>query len=138
MSQARTPSTTSARPVRTRFGPVPILLFPLSLTLLGAMPLAASVPHLGWVLLLPVLGAVWVLRAGVRVTPQALVVGNGLRRRRVPWSQVEGFDVPRHGPVRLLHAGTRTPLLALPRRELPQLLAAAEQVAEPSSADIPG
>jgi uncharacterized membrane protein len=83
------------------------------------------------VLLLPVLAAVWVLRAGVRVTPEALEVGNGLRRRRVPWHDVEGFDVPRRGPVRLLHGGARTPVLALPRRELPQLLAAAEQVAGP-------
>jgi hypothetical protein len=125
--------TTAPRPVRTRYGPVPILLFPLSLALLGALPLAASVPWLGWVLLLPVAAAVWVLRATVRVTPQALVVSNGLRRRRVPWDAVEGFDVPRRGPVRLLHDGGRTALLALPRRELPQLLDAAEQVAGPGS-----
>ena len=128
-----TTSGTAARPVRTRYGPVPILLFPLSLGLLGALPLAASVPWLSWVLLLPVLAAVWVLRAGVRVTPDALVVGNGLSRRRIGWDDVEGFDVPRRGPVRLLHAGRRTLLLALPRRELPQLLAAAEQVAGPGS-----
>lgn len=117
--------------VRTRYGPAPILLFPLSLTFLGALPLAASVPALGWLLLLPVLGGVWVLRAGVRVEPDALFVCNGLRRSRVPWTQVEGFDLPRRGPVRLLHAGRRTPLLALPRRELPQLLEAAEALAGP-------
>jgi hypothetical protein len=124
---------TTSRPVRTRFGPVPILLFPLSLAFLGALPLAASISWLSWVLLLPVLAAVWVLRAGVRVTPGALVVGNGARRRQVRWDDVQGFDVPRRGPVRLLHSGGRTPLLALPRRELPQLLAAAEQVAGPGS-----
>lgn len=118
-------------PVRTRYGPVAILLFPLTLAFLGALPLAASVRWLTWVLLLPVLAAVWVLRAGVRVTPGGLVVSNGLRRRRVGWGDVEGFDVPRRGPVRLLHAGARTPLLALPRRELPQLLTAAEQLGGP-------
>jgi hypothetical protein len=113
---------------------VPILLFPLALTLLGAVPLAASVPGLSWVLLLPVLAAVWVLRAGVRVTPDALVVSNGGRRRRVPWDDVEGFDLAGRGPVRLLHGGQRTALLALPKRELPQLLRAAEAVAGPGSA----
>jgi hypothetical protein len=120
--------------VRTRFGPEPILLFPLALAGLGALPVAAAVPALVWVLLLPVLGAVWVLRAGVRVERDVLVVGNGLGRRRVRWDDVEGFDVPGRGPVRLLHDGRRTPLLALPRRELPQLLTAAERLAGPGRA----
>jgi hypothetical protein len=115
--------------VRARFGPEPILLFPLAIAFLGALPLGASVPWLSWLLLLPLAGAVWVLRAGVRVEPAGLLVGNGLRRRRFPWDEVAGFDVPRRGPVRLLHPGGRTPLLALPRRDLPRLLAAAEQVA---------
>jgi hypothetical protein len=120
--------------VRTHYGPEPILLFPLSLALLGAVPLALSLPWLTWVLAVPVLLGLWVLRAGVRVEPAGLLVGNGLRRRRVRWDDVEGFDVPRLGPVRLLHAGGRTPLLALPRRDLPHLLAAAERVAGPGSA----
>ena len=121
---------------RTRFGPEPILLFPLSIAFLGALPVGASVPWLSWVLLLPLAGAVWVLRAGVRVEPSGLLVGNGLRRRRFRWSDVQGFDVPRRGPVRVLHPGGRTPLLALPRRELPRLLDAAQQVggAGPGSA----
>jgi hypothetical protein len=117
--------------VRTRFGPEPILLFPLSLALLGAVPLAVSLPWLTWVLVVPVLLGFWVLRAGVRVEPAGLLVGNGLRRRRIGWDDVEGFDVPRVGPVRLLHAGGRTPLLALPRRDLPHLLVAAERAAGP-------
>ena len=119
---------------RTRFGPEPILLFPLSIAFLGALPVAASTAWLSWILLLPVAGAVWVLHAGVRVEPGGLVVGNGLRRRRFPWDDVQGFDVPRRGPVRLLHRGGRVPLLALPRRELPRLLAAAEQVGGAGSA----
>jgi hypothetical protein len=121
----------SPRRVRTRFGPEPIVLFPLLIALLGAVPAAATWPALSWVLLLPVLGAVWVLRAKVLVRPEALVVCNGLRRQRVPWSDVDGFDVPRRGFVRLLHAGRRTRLTAVPRRELGRLVAAAEQVAGP-------
>ena len=128
--------------LRTRFGPEPILLFPLSLALIGAVPLAATVWWLRWLVVLPLLGAVWVLRARVQAEPAGLVVCNGLRRRRVAWDDVQGFDVPRRGPVRLLHAGSggdqrRTPLLALPRRELPRLVAAAEAVGGPGRAGPP-
>jgi hypothetical protein len=123
---------TAERPVRTRFGPVPILLFPLSLACSapcrsprrsqGLLAAAAAGAGRG-------LG----LRAGVRVTPAALVVGNGLRRRgcRGPTSRASTCRAA--GPVRLLHDGRRTPLLALPRRELPMLLEAAERVAGPGS-----
>ena len=120
------------RRLRTRFGPEPIAVFPLLLALVGTLPAATTWRPAAWLPLLPVLGIVWVLRARVVARPAGLEVGNGLRRRTVPWARVEGFDVPRRGPVRLLSDGRRTPLTALPRRELPQLLAAAEQVAGPA------
>jgi hypothetical protein len=119
--------------VRTRFGPEPILLLPLLLALVGAVPAAATWPVLSWVLLLPVVGAVWVLRARVLVTPEALVVCNGLRRKRVSWPEVEGFDLPRRGFVALLHGGRRTRLTAVARRDLGRLVTASEQVAGPAS-----
>lgn len=127
------PGASTAPRLRSRFGPEPIALFPLSLALLGTVPVAGTTPWLAWLPVLPLLAAVWVLRARVQVRPSFLVVCNGLRRRLVRWDEVEGFDVPRRGPVRLLHPGRRTALTALPRRELPQLLAAAEQVAGPGS-----
>lgn len=119
--------------VRTRFGPGPISLLPAVLLLLCALPLAGSVPALSWLLLLPVAASGWVLRAGAVVTPEALLWSNGLRRHRTPWPSVQGFDVPRRGPVRLLHDGRRSVLTAVPRHELGQLVAAAERVTGPAT-----
>lgn len=120
------------RRVRRRFGPGPIALVPLVLMAVCTLPVAASVRWLQWLPLVPVLASVWALRARVVVADDGLVVCNGLRTRRVAWDDVEGFDVPRHGPVRLLTDGRRTPLTALPRHELPALLHAAEHVAGPA------
>ncbi|MFP5219925.1 MAG: PH domain-containing protein [Actinomycetes bacterium] len=128
-----TPRADGVPRVRTRFGPRPISLFPALLMLVGALPLAASLPALSWLLAVPVAGAVWVLRARVVVTPDALEWSNGLRRHRTPWSSVEGFDLPRRGPLRLLHDGERSVLTAVPRHELRELVRAAEQVAGPGS-----
>jgi hypothetical protein len=121
-----------ARPREARFGPTPASLVPLLIVWVGTFAVATW-PPLSWLPLLPPLAAVWVLRARVVVREDALEVGNGLRRRRVPWERVEGFDVPRRGPVRLLEPGRRTPLTAVPRREVPRLLAAAEELAGPGA-----
>lgn len=115
-------------PERVRFGPQPIALFPLLIAFLGALPLATSSRYLLWLLLLPVAGAWWVLRARVVVGAVGVAVGNGLRTTYVAWPDVEGFDVPQRGWVRLLHAGDRTPLTALSRRDLPALLAVASRL----------
>ena len=94
--------------------------------LLGSLPLAASSGWLNWVVLVPLACAVWVLRARVVVAEAGIEVCNGLAAHRLPWSAVEGFRVPRRGPVRLLRTGGRPLLLtALPRRELPLLHKAA-------------
>lgn len=106
---------------------------PVLIALLGTIPVAASSPALTWLLLVPVLSAVWVVRAGVVADHDGLEVGNGLGRRRYRWAEVEGFDVPRHGPVRLLLVGgQRVPLLALPRRHLPSLLTVASPGSGPA------
>ncbi|HWH30661.1 MAG TPA: PH domain-containing protein [Mycobacteriales bacterium] len=127
-----TPRADGSPHVRTRFGPGPISLFPTALLFFCALPLAGALPVLSWLLLLPAAAAVWVLRARVVVTPEALLWSNGLRRHRTPWPSVEGFDLPRRGPVRLLHEGQRSVLTAVPRHELGQLVRAAEQVAGPA------
>ena len=131
-STSGTPAATADdRPLRTRFGPERVALVAVAIALVGTLPAAVSWRPLAWLPLLPLLGAVWVLRAGVRVDADGVVVCNGLARRRVPWERVEGFDVPRRGPVRLVHDGRRTPLAALPRRDLRELLRAAERLAGP-------
>ena len=111
---------------RTRFGPDKIALLPVLVLLFGALPLAASTPLLLWLLLVPVGAAVWVLRARVLADAEQLEVCNGLGRRTVPWSDVEGLDVPRWTPVRLLlRGGRRLPLTALSRGDVRRLMALA-------------
>ena len=119
---------------RRRFGPERIALLPVLVLLLGSLPLAASSAWLNAVLLVPVACAVWVLRARVVVAAVGIEVCNGLAVHRLPWSAVEGFDVPRRGPVRLRRTGG-APLLmtALPRRQLRDLREAAEGLGRPSA-----
>ena len=114
---------------RVRFGPEKTALAPVLILAFGTVPLAASDRRLLWLLVLPLLCAVWVLRARVVVTPAALEVCNGLGVRRLPWDQVQGYDVPRRGPVRVLSPGGRTPMTALPRARLRDLVRASEELA---------
>jgi hypothetical protein len=110
---------------RVRFGPERIAMAPVLLMATGALPLGLSSPWLRWVLLVPVLCAVWVLRARVVVGRDGLEVCNGLATHRYRWEAVEGFDVPRRGAVRLLTGGQRVALTALPRSRVRDLVAAA-------------
>jgi len=119
---------------RRRFGPERIALLPVLVLLLGSLPLAASSAWLNVLVLVPVACAVWVLRARVVVAPVGIAVCNGLAVTRLPWSSVEGFDVPRRGPVRLLRAdGRPLPMTALSRRQLPELLEAARALGRPTA-----
>lgn len=121
-------SETSADRVqdRIRFGPRRDALIPVVVFFLGTLPLAGSSLVLAPLLVLPLLCAVWVMRARVVAIAIGVEVCNGLRAHRVAWSDVEAFDVPRRGPVRLLRDGERPlPMTALSRRDLPRLLAAA-------------
>lgn len=115
---------------RRRFGPDRIALVPVVFFGLGTIPVAASSPWLTWLLLLPVGCGAWVLRARVVGSPAGVEVCNGLAARQVAWSDVEGFDVPTRGPVRLLRPGARpVALTALTRRDLPGLLQIGRQAA---------
>ena len=111
---------------RVRFGPQKLALIPVLVLLFGALPLATSSPLLLWLLLVPLAAVVWVLRARVLVDADRLEVCNGLGRRAVPWSEVEGLDVPRLAPVRMLLRGDRRVALgAVPRGEVRRLMALA-------------
>ena len=125
MTAVTVPTTTG----RQRFGPDRIALIPVLVLLLGSLPLAASSAWLNWVVLVPLACAVWVLRARVVVAAVGIEVCNGLTAHRLPWSAVEGFGVPRRGPVRLLRTGGRPLLMtALSRRDLPRLRSAAAEL----------
>ena len=118
------------RPQRVRFGPERIALLPVVVFFFGSLPVAASHAGLSWVVLLPVAAGVWVVRARVVAAPVGVEVCNGLRAHRTAWSDVEGFDVPRRGPVVLLRrAGRPLRMTALSRGDLRRLVTYAEQVA---------
>ena len=115
---------------RRRFGPERIALLPVMAFFLGSLPIAGSRASLNWIVLLPVACAVWVVRARVVAIPVGVEVCNGLRAHRVAWTDVEGVDVPRRGPLRLLRRGRRPlRMTALSRRDLPRLLAVGERAA---------
>jgi hypothetical protein len=117
-------------PHRRRFGPERIALLPVIIFGVGGLPVAASHPLLSLLLLVPLGCGAWVMRARVVAAPVGVEVCNGLRAHRLAWRDVEGFSVPQRGPVRLLRTGARPlALTALPRRELPQLIAVAERAA---------
>ena len=119
---------------RRRFGPERIALLPVLVFFLGSLPLASADVRLAWVLLIPVACAVWVLRARVVAIGVGVEVCNGLRAHRVAWDDVEGVDVPRRGPLRLLRrGGSPLRMTALSRRDLPRLLAVAEPDQEPAA-----
>ncbi len=121
-------------PVRQRFGPDRIALLPVLVLALGSLPLAASTPALAWVGLVPLACAVWVLRARVVLAPVGVEVCNGLGTTRLAWSQVDGFEVPRRGPVRLLRTGTRPlAMTALPRSSVGRLTEAATALGRTAS-----
>jgi hypothetical protein len=119
---------------RRRFGPERIALLPVLVLLLGSLPLAASSVWLNGLLLVPVACAVWVLRARVVVTAAGVEVCNGLAAHRLPWASVEGFDLRRRGPVRLLRTGgSPLAMTALPRRQVGDLRDAARELGRPAA-----
>lgn len=112
---------------RQRFGPGKISLAPVLFFAFGTLPLAAADRRLLWLLLLPLACAVYVLRARVVVSSDGIEACDGLRVRRLPWSEVEGFDVPSKGRVRVLTDGAPVVLTALPREQVRSFLRAGEQ-----------
>ena len=108
---------------KVRFGPERTTLAVVVVMAMGALPLGLSSPLLLPVLLVPVLAAVWVLRARVVAADLGLEVCNGLGVRRFRWQEVAAFDVPRRAPVvPRPTAGRPLRLTALPRRDLKRLL----------------
>ncbi len=112
-----------------RFGPDFGSLVAVVILTFGAVPLALSSSLLLPLLLVPLAWGVWVLRARVVVTQAALEVCNGLAVHRLAWPEVEGYDVPARGPVRVLGAKGSLALTALPRNRVRALVEASEQVA---------
>ena len=105
-----------------RFGPERITLAVVVVMLAGSLPLALSSPYLAPLLLVPVVAAVWVLRARVVATKAGLEVCNGLAVRRFSWDEVTGFEIPPRAPVRVRLQDRTLRMTALPKRDIPRLL----------------
>jgi hypothetical protein len=65
----------------------------------------------------------WLPRCSCRWRPWWLEVCNGLAVHQFAWDDVSGFEVPDHGPVKLLVKGRSSlRLTALARRDLARVL----------------
>lgn len=113
---------------RVRFGPEATSWAGVLMLTVGAVPLALSDRRLLLVLLVPLVWAVWVLRARVVVASDGLEVCNGLRVHRLRWPEVEGYRLPPRGPAQALGPNGPVALRALPRPRLRALVEASEQV----------
>jgi hypothetical protein len=106
-----------------RFGPERIVLAVVLVLAVGTLPLALSSTYLLPLLLVPVIAALWVLRARVVATPAGFEVCNGLRVRHFSWDDVGTFVIPPRGPVRMKPtSGGSVVLTALPKIELNRFL----------------
>jgi hypothetical protein len=97
-------------------------LLPVALLALCVLPVATAAPW-GWgLLLVPVVVAVWVLRAGVDVGPDGVTAHSLLASRRVPWAEVAGIRVGERAQLWLVTtADTEVRLPVLRARDLPWL-----------------
>ncbi|GLZ79822.1 hypothetical protein Afil01_46290 [Actinorhabdospora filicis] len=91
---------------------------------ISGLPLAMSSWYLAPILLVPVGAAVWAWRSGVDASSNGLRVRGLVGSRRVTWEQVEGFGAGRRDTFAVLRDGTRLPLPAVRRADLPRLIAA--------------
>ena len=109
-------------PVRlglSRTNLLPVVLFALCL-----LPVALYSPWALLVLLVPALVALWVLRVGVTVGDDAVVVQSLVGRRSVPWADVAGIRVGTGGRLWLVTTRrTEVRLPVLRARDLPRLAA---------------
>ena len=76
--------------------------------LVGTGPfVAADTARWGWLVLLPLLSAAWVLRVRTTADADGLTARSTFRTRTVPWAEVDGVRFPRRGWGRaVLHDGS--------------------------------
>ena len=102
-----------------------VALLPVLFLAVCVLPLAFAATWTLVFLLVPVLAAAWVLRAGVDVGDDGVVVRTLAAARRVPWSEVAGLRVAERGDLWLVTTrGTELRLPGLRARDLPRLAAA--------------
>ena len=101
-----------------------VALLPVLFLAICVIPLASAATWTLVFLLVPVLAAAWVLRAGVDVADDGVTVRSLAAARRVPWSEVAGIRVAERGDLWLVTTrGTELRLPVLRARDLPRLAA---------------
>jgi hypothetical protein len=97
-------------------------LFPVGLLALCAVPLAFVAPWTPVLLLVPLVLAVWVLRAGVDIGDDGLTVRSLAGERLVHWEELAGIRVARGGSLWLVTTrGTEVHAPVLRARDLPRV-----------------
>jgi hypothetical protein len=97
-------------------------LLPVALLALCAVPLATVTIWTLVLLVVPLVVALWVLRAGVDFSADGVTVRRLAGQRSVPWAEVAGIRVASRGALWLVTTrGTELRLPVLRARDLPRL-----------------
>ncbi|NYJ04363.1 PH domain-containing protein [Petropleomorpha daqingensis] len=97
-------------------------LLPVVLLLVCVIPFAAASPWTLVILVLPLLAAAYVLRAGVDVTDEGITVRQVLASRTVPWDELAGIRIGDRRRLWLVTtAGTEIAVPVLRVGDLPRL-----------------
>jgi hypothetical protein len=123
----------------------PIAYFAAFMMAVTSLALAgASLPYLGWTLIIPVLVALWIHRLRTIVTEEGVTAVSLRGRRSATWDQINGLQFPRWGAVRAVlndKADGNTSKLVLPAisfRDLPRLSDASRgRIPDPYAVDSP-
>lgn len=91
---------------------------------LGAVPLAGYRWYLTPILLVPLAVVVWGIRAGTDAGPAGVTVRALLGRRRLPWSEIQGFAQTDRRVIAVMAGGRSANLPAVTPADLPRLVAA--------------
>ena len=104
----------------------PLAYFAVPMMFIVTVVLAgASLPLLGWTLVLPVLLGFWIWRLRTVVTEDGLEAVGTIATRDIGWAEIDGLQFPRWGSVRaVLINGTKVRLPAITFQDLPRLSAA--------------
>jgi hypothetical protein len=109
-----------AAPARLRMSRTALLA--VGLLFLAMLPVAAARPWTPVLLLIPVVVAAWVVRAGVDVGDDGITVRSLLAQRSVPWADLAGIRVADRGELWLVTTrGTQVRMPVLRARDLPRL-----------------
>ncbi|HEV7825957.1 MAG TPA: PH domain-containing protein [Mycobacteriales bacterium] len=93
----------------------------------GALAVGTASWWFSPVLLVPLAVILWGWLSGVDVDDRGVVVRSAVARRRLPWSDIEGFSARDRRVVAHLRRGGVVPLPSVRPADLPRLIAAGGQ-----------